>query len=127
MKTLIWAFTTILLFATSFVACDKNEGDLSIVGSWNMTSMKLDGAEEPDALVGITKIITFKDDGTWTARTTTSVDLGSGTYSISGNYLKIVELGETYHCTIESLTSSRLEIHWADYGYTAIFTRYIIN
>jgi hypothetical protein len=121
---------SIILFAICSivtVACDKNEGDLSIVGSWNMTSMKLAGAEEPIELVGITKIITFKDDGTWTGRTIASVDLGSGTYSISGNNLKIVELGETYNCTIELLTSSRLEIYWADFGYTAIFTRYIIN
>jgi hypothetical protein len=126
MKNLILAFTTILLFATSFVSCKKNE-EATIVGSWNMTSMKLDGAEIPTALAGITRIITFKDDGTWTSRTTTSVDLGSGTYSISGNYLKIVELDEIYHCTIELLASSRLEIHWADFGYTAIFTRYLVS
>jgi hypothetical protein len=119
MKKLVLAFTTILLFATSFVSCKKNE-EATIVGTWdtwNETSMK-------EATIEIPRSITFNSDGTWTGSTTgTSDDFVSGTYSVSGKSLKFVEFGITYDCTIKLLSNSRLAIYWSVFDYTSVYAR----
>lgn len=110
-------------------SCTKNnESDEAlveqIIGTWNWTTVKIDGDEIPVSSQGLSVRVIFSSSGTWRGNATgIDADFGSGTYTITNTTLRLVENGTTYKWQIKSLTENKAVFYWDEVGHNMTFEK----
>jgi hypothetical protein len=114
----------IILFSLSGCSKDdkKDASNASIVGTWNGVSFDVDGINIPLDVAGIFISVTFNQNGTWTVVSTGTEldDLGTGTYTVSGSIITLIEGGKSIIWKILSIEENSLIISFTDEDETDI-------